>query len=170
MLKYVPLAQTELTIKEFLKARGYYEAKFELEEDKPLHIIAGPIYKVKDVVFSGAPEDFNDVKLSVGKIKISPLENTQSVMTKKSIGFFSFFILSSTPVEIVNYDSVTGQYSARVKLPSGFTGTVGSDWDKAQEVGIRRRLGGKRFISAGFGTDAKGESRKESMIEWFHRY
>lgn len=60
--KNVPLAQTELTIKEFLKARGYYEAKFELQEDKQLHITAGTIYKVKDVVFSGAPEDFYDVK------------------------------------------------------------------------------------------------------------
>ncbi len=113
---------------------------------------------------------FNELSSELDSGSTDSVENTQSAMTKKSIGFFSFFVLSSTPVESVNYDSVTGQYSARVKLPGGFTGTVGSDWDKAQEVGIRRRLGGKWVISAGFGTDAEGESRQESMIEWFHRY
>jgi|JI10StandDraft_1071094.scaffolds.fasta_scaffold63691_5 hypothetical protein len=113
---------------------------------------------------------FNELSSELDSGSTDSVENTQSAMTKKSIGFFSFFVLSSTPVESVNYDSVTGQYSARVKLPGGFTGTVGSDWDKAQEVGIRRRLGGKWVISAGFGTDAEGDSRQESMIEWFHRY
>lgn len=113
---------------------------------------------------------FNELATNLDSTSTDSVENTQAALTKRSIGFFSFFVLSSTPVESVNYDPTTNEYSARVKLPGGFTGTVGSDWDKSQEVGLRRRLGGNWVISATTGTDSEGNSRQESMIEWYHRY
>lgn len=113
---------------------------------------------------------FNELSSSLDSSSTGSVENTQAAMTKKAIRFFSFFVLASTPVESVNYDSATQQYSARVKLPGGFTGTVGSDFDQAQEVGLRRRLGGKFAITTDYGTDQFGQTREESMIEWYHRY
>ena len=57
----IPLAQTETALKEFLKGRGYFDSKFELK-DKKLHVYTGKVYKVKKVVFVGAPEDFERLK------------------------------------------------------------------------------------------------------------
>ena len=113
---------------------------------------------------------FNELASNLDSTSNDSVQDTQAAMTKKTIGFLSFFALASTPIESVNYDPTTQQYSARVKLPGGFTGTVGSDWENSQQVGIRRRLGGKFVISAGVGTDSKGEQRQETMIEWYHRY
>lgn len=113
---------------------------------------------------------FNELSSDLDSSSTDSVENTEAALTKRSIGFFSFFVLSSTPVESVNYDPTTNEYSARVKLPGGFTGTVGSDWDRSQEVGLRKRLGGNWVISATTGTDTEGKSRQESMIEWYHRY
>lgn len=59
--KNVPLAQTEMTIKEFLKSRGFYESTYTLDENQ-LHIETGPSYKIEKIVFIDAPEDFDRVK------------------------------------------------------------------------------------------------------------
>ncbi|MEZ4846724.1 MAG: hypothetical protein R2877_07275 [Bdellovibrionota bacterium] len=59
----VPLAQTEITIKEFLKGRGYYNSVFTLQENgEQLHVDAGVPYVVQEVKFFGQPEDFDDVR------------------------------------------------------------------------------------------------------------
>ena len=113
---------------------------------------------------------FNELSSELDSTSTDSVANTNAAMTKKTIGFLSFFVLASTPVESVNYDSSTNQYSARVKLPGGFTGTVGSDFDKTQEVGLRRRLGGQFVIKVGYGTNALGETTQDSMVEWYHRY
>ncbi|MCC7459792.1 MAG: translocation/assembly module TamB domain-containing protein, partial [Proteobacteria bacterium] len=113
---------------------------------------------------------FNELASELDSTSNDSVQDTQAAMTKKTIGFLSFFALASTPIESVNYDPTTQQYSARVKLPGGFTGTVGSDWENSQQVGIRRRLGGKFVISAGVGTDTEGGQRQETMLEWYHRY
>ena len=57
----VPMAQTEMTMKEFLKGRGFYNPQFTLEEGK-LHIQTGKSYNVKEVKFIGAPPEFDDVR------------------------------------------------------------------------------------------------------------
>lgn len=98
------------------------------------------------------------------------VEDTRMAVSRKSLGFFSFFVLASTPVESVAYNPTTRVYSARVRLPGGFSATVGSDWDKTQEVGLMKRLGGKWILSVGTSTDSEGTSRQESMIEWWNRY
>ncbi|RYZ66356.1 MAG: hypothetical protein EOP09_12815 [Proteobacteria bacterium] len=98
------------------------------------------------------------------------VEDTRQAVSRKSLGFFSFFVLASTPVESVAYDPTTRVYSARVRLPGGFSATVGSDWDKTQEVGLMKRLGGKWILSVGSTTNSDGVSSQESMVEWWNRY
>lgn len=107
--KDVPMAQTELTMKEFLKGRGYYDPQFKLiEKDDPkfikddstdsnkveaqLHIYSGPEYKVSNVVFIDAPIDFYKVKF-VGWINKDFVSGTLdeieawSLRRLKSIGY-----------------------------------------------------------------------------------
>ena len=99
------------------------------------------------------------------------VEDTQQALRRKSLGFFSFFVLASTPVESVAYDPTTKVYSARVRLPGGISATVGSDWDKTQSLDLMKRLGGKWILSVGTSTDnVTGQSKQESMIEWWNRY
>ncbi|MCC7460367.1 MAG: hypothetical protein IT286_03595, partial [Proteobacteria bacterium] len=59
--KNVPLAQTETTIREFLKGRGYFNTKFALEGEQ-LQVDTGRQFSVKEVKFINAPSDFDKVK------------------------------------------------------------------------------------------------------------
>lgn len=113
---------------------------------------------------------FNQLSSDLDSGGASSVQDTRSAISKRAVGFFSFWVLSSTPVESVAYDPTTHVYSARVKLPGGFTATVGSDWENAQEIGLRKRLGGKWVVTAGSVTDSKGVTTQESMIEWYNRY
>jgi len=113
---------------------------------------------------------FNQMTAELDSGSSNSTNDTRTAMTNRAIGFFSFWVLSSTPVESVNFDSTTGVYSARVKLPGGLSATVGSNWDKAQEVGIRKRLGRRWVLSADVVTNSDGETRQESMVEWYKRY
>ncbi|HMQ09685.1 MAG TPA: translocation/assembly module TamB domain-containing protein [Oligoflexia bacterium] len=159
----------------------YLDGKFLIKKaDYDLYVNVEQRYETPRIMLSSNPplpeEDiislilFNQLSNDINSGSSNSVQNTRAAIAQKTIGFFSFFVLSSTPVESVNYDPNTKTYSARVKLPGGFTGTVGSDWDEAQEVGIRRSLGGNWAISAGVGTDTQGEQKQESMLEWFYRY
>lgn len=113
---------------------------------------------------------FNDLARDLDTNLDGSVRDTQSAISQRAIGFLSFFVLASTPVDSVAYDPATKMYSARVSLPGGVSATVGSDWQKSQEVGFRKRIGGKWSISATTRTDSEGETRQESLLEWFNRY
>lgn len=113
---------------------------------------------------------FNQLASDLDSSGSSSVQDTRTAISKRAVGFFSFWVLSSTPVESVAYDPTTHVYSARVKLPGGFTATVGSDWENAQAIGLRKRLGGKWVVTAGSVKDSKGVTTQESMIEWYNRY
>lgn len=109
--KDVPPAQTEMTMKEFLKGRGYYEPKFKMiEKGDPkftesdsdvekseeiqhqLHIYSGPKFKVQNVSFIDAPVDFYKVRFIGWKNKdfvSGTLDEIQTwtIRRLKSIGY-----------------------------------------------------------------------------------
>ena len=92
-------------------------------------------------------------------------------MTNRALGILSIFALSSTPVEAVNFNPASRVYSARVKLASGLTATVGTDWEKAQEVALRKRLGNSFVLSTIFQTDPDTNSETtKTLLEWFRRF
>lgn len=101
----------------------------------------------------------------------SSVASTQAAVANRALGLFSILALSSTPIEAVNFNPATGVYSARVKLANGLTATVGTDWDKSQEVALRKRLGRNFVLSTILqnNPDTNTETRK-TLIEWFKRF
>jgi hypothetical protein len=114
---------------------------------------------------------FNQTSAQLDTDQTSSVASTQSAITSRALGLFSILALSSTPVEAVNFNPATGIYSARVKLANGLTATVGTDWDKSQEVALRKRLGKNFVLSTILQSDpvTNSETRK-TLIEWFRRF
>ena len=114
---------------------------------------------------------FNQTSSQLDTDQTSSVASTQSAVANRALGLFSILALSSTPVEAVNYNSATGVYSVRVKLANGLTATVGTDWDKTQEVALRKRLGKNFILSTILQSDpgTNSETRK-TLIEWFRRF
>jgi outer membrane protein W len=67
--------------------------------------------------------------------------NTQAAIKDGAIGLSSMYVLASTPVESVNYDSGSGVVTARVRLAEGTTLNVGTQSNQVSQVGVRKRLG-----------------------------
>lgn len=113
---------------------------------------------------------FNQLSSDLDSESSDSVQDTQVAISKRALGFFSFWALSSTPIEAVSYDPATQIYSARVSLPGQLSATVGSDWEESQIVGLRKRLSGKWSVSTEYRTFSDGRSRQETMVEWFTRY
>ena len=114
---------------------------------------------------------FNQTASELDSSDTSSVASTQSAVANRALGIFTILTLSSTPIEAVNFNPATGIYSARVKLGNGLTATVGTDWDKSQEVALRKRLGRNFVLSTVFQTDqATNEQSTKTLIEWFKRY
>jgi hypothetical protein len=114
---------------------------------------------------------FNQTSSELDTDQTSSVASTQSAVTSRALGLFSILALSSTPVEAVNFNPATGIYSARVKLANGLTATVGTDWDKTQEVALRKRLGKNFVLSTILQSDPETNSEtRKTLIEWFRRF
>ncbi|MBC7397031.1 MAG: translocation/assembly module TamB domain-containing protein [Bdellovibrionales bacterium] len=114
---------------------------------------------------------FNQTSAELDTSDTSSVASTQSAVANRALGIFTILTLSSTPVEAVNFNAATGVYSARVKLGQGLTATVGTDWDKSQEVALRKRLGRNFVLSTVFQTDQNTNAQTtKTLIEWFRRY
>ncbi len=114
---------------------------------------------------------FNQTAAELDSEDTTSVASTQSAVANRALGIFTILTLSSTPIEAVNFNSSTGIYSARVKLGKGLTATVGTDWDKSQEVALRKRLGRNFVLSTVFQTDENtNQQTTKTLIEWFRRY
>ena len=114
---------------------------------------------------------FNQTSAQLDADQTSSVASTQSAVTNRALGLFSILALSSTPVEAVNFNPATGIYSARIKLANGLTATVGTDWDKNQEVALRKRLGKNFVLSTILQSDPETNSEtRKTLIEWFKRF
>lgn len=67
------------------------------------------------------------------------VSNTQAAMTDGAIGLASFYVLASTPIESLAYDSETGAVIAKVRLGEGTSLNIGGSTEQ-KFIGIRRRL------------------------------
>ncbi len=114
---------------------------------------------------------FNQTTAELDPDQTNSVASTQAAVANRALGLFSIFALSSTPIEAVNFNPASKIYSARVKLASGLTATVGTDWEKAQEVALRKRIGKNFVLSTIFQTDPDTNSETtKTLLEWFRRF
>ena len=155
-------------------AKTEYTVSLEVfdEDGKPKVVLASaPPLEDSDIV---SVLLFNQTSAELTPDESSSVTNTQAAIANRALGLFSLWALSSTPVEAVSYNPSTHVYSARVKLANGLTATIGTDWENAQQVELRKRLG-KNFVLSTIletQTDAiNGETdSKKALIEWFKRF
>lgn len=141
---------------------------FKIGEKTKVELTSSPPLSEEDIV---SVLLFNDVTSSLDQDQSSSVGSTRSAIANRALGLFSILALSSTPVEAVNYNTATGVYSARVRLASGLTATVGTNWDQTQEVALRKRLGRNFVLSTVLQSPSdSSEDTQKTMLEWFRRF
>jgi hypothetical protein len=114
---------------------------------------------------------FNQTTGELDPDQSSSVASTQAAVTNRALGLFSMWALSSTPIEAVNFNPSTRVYSARVRLASGLTASIGTNWENTQEVALRKRLGKNFVLSTSVQNDKETNTEsKKTLLEWFRRF
>jgi len=101
----------------------------------------------------------------------SSVGSAQAAIGDKAMQLSSFFLLASTPVESISYNSEKQLYSAKVKLDEGVSLDVGSDQTGVRELGVNKRLGHNWTIRTYLNNPSESEQRSvTAFLEWFRKY
>ena len=110
---------------------------------------------------------FNDLDSSQQK----SVAETRAAMTDGAIGLISMFYLATTPIESVGYNPHTQQFRAEVKLGTGASLQVGSNFEGQSELGIRKRLRGNWFFETyAISEEERSGTKGVAMLKWANRY
>jgi hypothetical protein len=97
--------------------------------------------------------------------------NFEAAVVDRAIGLFGLWAFSSTPIRGFYYNPVSHVYSATVQLPKGVTATVGTDWDKAASLEVRKRLSRRWVLTAGWSPSDSDQKRAGSLVlQWEKRF
>ena len=97
--------------------------------------------------------------------------NAKAAFANRAIGLTSLYLLASTPIESLGYDSQSDAFVARVRIGEKTTLNVETGPTEIESVGIRKRL--SRFWTVA--TDISGATegdypRLSAFFEWSNRY
>jgi|GEM_PF-1822940 hypothetical protein len=136
---------------------------------------SGPMDQPEVVLSSDPPLDrqdiisvllYNRVSSDIASFEQENVGGTEAALADRAVGLFGLWAFASTPIESVSYNSVTGTYSAQIKLPQGFRFSIGTNWESVQNLELRRRLTGNWFVSTIYHPETdQEEGRGEIMLQ-----
>ncbi len=94
-----------------------------------------------------------------------------TAVADRAIGLLGLWVFASTPIRSFQYNPATKVYTASVRLAEGTTATLGTDWEEAAQVEVRKRVTKQWVLTASWkpGTDEKAQSGK-LVIQWEKRF
>jgi hypothetical protein len=97
--------------------------------------------------------------------------STNAAVADSAVSLASMYLLASTPVESVGYDSTTGVFNAKVRLADGTSLNVGSDLSHLNQVGLRKRLGGDWYLNTYLSNPLQSAGQSlTTFLEWSRAY
>ena len=88
--------------------------------------------------------------------------STEDAISNRALGLFSIWAFASTPIDSVLYDPQTKTYSAVVSLPGGTSVSIGTDWDRLNNLSFRKRLNSTWAVVTTF--EPTEEDSKETIM------
>lgn len=103
--------------------------------------------------------------------ELKSVGSTRAALADGAIGLASMYVLASTPVESIGYDSTTKSFSAKIRLADRTSATIGTDLNHVRTLGVRRKLGSHLDINTYLENPFLTEERSLStFLEWNWRY
>lgn len=103
----------------------------------------------------------------------SSVGNMAAALANRAVSLTSLYLLAATPVKSISYNPETSQFSAKVKVAKGTSLTVGTQGDKFQQVGLRRRIGKHLILNTYVTAPNQADQKKTTgaaFLEWSKRY
>jgi hypothetical protein len=134
------------------------QPQVKLASDPPL-----PEDQLVAVLLFGKPIDELDSE------ETGSVGDTRAAVQDSALSLASLYLLASTPVQSVGYDSRTGSVTAKVRLATGTSLNVGAG-QESQQVGVSKRLGKRWSVSTDVIRSTQGTQTFTAFLEWNNRY
>lgn len=117
------------------------------------------------VLLFGRKVDANDTDQG------SSVSNTDAAIADKAVGLASMYLLASTPIESIGYNSQSQTFTAKFRLAEGTSLNIGAGDAGLREVGVNRHLGGPWYIYTALKNPSVSDDRSTAaLLQWVLRY
>lgn len=97
--------------------------------------------------------------------------NFQAAVADKAIGLFGLWAFATTPIRSFSYNPVTRVYTATVLLGDGLTAGVGTNWEEATHLELRKRITQRWMLTAAWSPAVEDErSQGKLVLQWERRF
>lgn len=95
----------------------------------------------------------------------------ESAIADRAIGLFGLWAFASTPIKSFSYNPVTKVYSATVQLTDDVTAGIGTNWEEAAHLEVRKRVSRQWVLTASWtpSSASYGDAPK-LVLQWEKRF
>lgn len=94
----------------------------------------------------------------------------EAAMADRAIGIFGLWAFASTPIQSFSYNAVTKVYTATVQLADGLTAGVGTNWERAAHLEVRKRVSRRWVLTASWSPTGDQEQVGKLVLQWEKRF
>ena len=95
----------------------------------------------------------------------------ESAVADRAIGLFGIWAFASTPIRSFSYNPVTKVYAATVQLADGLTAGIGTNWEEAAHLEVRKRISKRWVLTASWAPgDADASQVGKLVLQWEKRF
>jgi hypothetical protein len=100
----------------------------------------------------------------------SSIGSTRSAIADQALGLASLYLLASTPIQSLAYNSSTGMVSAKVRLADGISLSLGTNTKESNAIDFQQRLGSNWSLQAGVESSETSRGAASASLQWSRRY
>ncbi len=94
----------------------------------------------------------------------------EAALADRAIGLFGLWAFATTPIKSFSYNAVTKVYSATVQLGEGLTAGVGTNWEQAAHLEVRKRVSRRWVLTASWSPSEDREQVGKLVLQWEKRF
>jgi hypothetical protein len=96
--------------------------------------------------------------------------SVEAALADRAIGLFGLWAFATTPIKSFTYNPVTKVYSATVDLGGGLTAGVGTNWEAAAHLEVRKRVSKRWVLTASWSPSETQEQVGKLVLQWEKRF
>lgn len=126
-------------------------------------------YLPKDEIISVLLYDRTSDQLVSGDAETAG--SVQAALADRAIGLFGLWAFATTPIKSFSYNPVTKVYTATVAVSNDLTAGVGTDWEAAARLELRKRISRRWSLTAAWTPATPSEEATSKLVlQWERRF
>lgn len=96
--------------------------------------------------------------------------NFEAAISDRAIGLLGLWAFATTPIRSFSYNSATKVYSATVQLADSVTASIGTKWEEAAHLEVRKRISKHWVLTATWAPNDRDPQSGRLVLQWEKRF